>query len=806
MSTHPEQPSPQPPSSRGRRSILIRWISAIAGTFVALGVCAALVVAYALTVMAPNLPSLDALTNYQPKVPLRIYTADHVLIGEFGDELRRPVRLQDIPDVMKKAVLAIEDARFYEHGGVDFLGIWRAGLADLRSGGASQGASTITMQVARKFYLSDEKTYTRKIYEMLLAYKIERTLSKDQILQLYMNQIYLGEHAYGFAAAARVYFDKDLKDITLAQAAMLAGLPKAPSAYNPIVNPKRAKIRQEYILKRMLALGYITQTQYDEAIREDVHAHLVGKQYSVHAEYVAETVRQIMYERYKDDAYARGFSVTTTVDSSDQAAAYGSVRKGVMDYDQRHGYRGPEGFVELPSDKDDRDEAIDDALANHPDNGEIVAAVVTSSSATQVQAQFVGGKTATVTGDGLRFAAIALSPRASQAQRIHPGSIVRLVADAKGNWRITQLPQVEGTLVSLSPQDGAIRAMVGGFDFNKNRFNHATQAWRQPGSSFKPFVYSAALERGFAPGSIINDAPLYFPPAAAGAKPWEPKDDDPPQGPMTMRHALENSINLASIRILGTIGVGYAREYVTQRFGFDPDRIPPYLPMVLGVGEVTPLQMATAYSVFANGGYRVNPYLISEVDDEQGKVLWKEQPLVAGKTAPQAITARNSYVMTSLLQSVAQHGTGAGSNVLHRTDLAGKTGTTNNAFDGWFAGFQHTLVAVAWLGYDQPRSLGSREFGAQLALPIWVGYMQRALQNVPEYVPPMPEDVVSINGELYFDDLVPGHGFVTDVGLGGNPFAAANGTEAGTAEAASAPSVAPVDSSERQQIIDLFKQ
>lgn len=805
MSSNPEQHPPQPASSRGRRSVFLRLLAAIAGSFIALGVCAALVIAFALIVMVPNLPSLDALTNYQPKVPLRVYTADHILIGEFGDELRRPVRMQDIPDVLKKAVLAIEDARFYQHGGVDFPGIWRAGLADIRAGGTSQGASTITMQVARKFYLSDEKTYARKIYEMLLAYKIERTLTKDQILELYMNQIYLGKHAYGFASAARVYFDKDLKDITLAQAAMLAGLPKAPSAYNPIVNPKRAKIRQEYILKRMLELGYITQAQYDEAAREDVRAHLAARQYSVHAEYVAETVRQMMYALYRDDAYARGLSVTTTIDSGDQAAAYEAVRKGVMDYDQRHGYRGPEGFVELPGDKDDRDEAIDDALATHLDNGEIVAAVVTSSSPTQVQVQFVGGSTAPVTGEGLRFAAVALSPRASQAQRLRPGSIVRLITDAKGNWRITQLPQVESALISVAPQDGAIRAMVGGFDFNKNKFNHATQAWRQPGSSFKPFIYSAALERGFAPGSVINDAPLYFPPASPGAKPWEPKDDDPPQGPMTMRHALENSINLASIRILGTIGVGYGRQYVTQRFGFDPDRIPPYLPMVLGVGEVTPLQMAAAYSVFANGGYRFNPYLISEVDDEYGKVLWREQPLVADKTAPRVITERNSYIMTSMLQSVARHGTGAGSNALHRTDLAGKTGTTNNAFDGWFAGFQRTLVAVAWLGYDQPRSLGSREFGAQLALPIWVRYMQRALQNVPEYIPPMPADVAMIDGELYFDDFTPGHGFITDVGLGANPFGGADDTEPESGQAASAPPVPPVDSGERQEIIDLFK-
>ncbi|KAH0437582.1 penicillin-binding protein 1A [Paraburkholderia fungorum] len=803
MPTDPQQHSPHDPQTGRPRSIFVRWLAGIVGVLVALGACSALVIGYALIVMEPSLPSLDALTNYQPKVPLRIFTADHVLIGEFGDELRRPVHLQDIPDVMKKAVLAIEDTRFYQHGGVDYLGIWRAGLEDIRSGGSTQGASTITMQVARKFYLSSEKTYTRKIYEMLLAYKIERMLSKDQILELYMNQIYLGEHAYGFAAAARVYYDRDLKDVTLAQAAMLAGLPKAPSAYNPIVNPKRARIRQEYILKRMLELHYITHDQYDQAAHEDVHAHITARQYSVHAEYIAELVRQMMYAQYKDDAYARGFSVTTTIDSADQAAAYDAVRKGVTDYDRRHVYRGPEGFVELPDNEDDRDDAIDDALTDHPDNGEIVAAVVTAASPKRVIAQFIDGNVATVTGDGLRFAAAALSPRASQAQGIRPGSIVRLVEDAKGNWQITQLPQVESALVSMAPRDGAVRALVGGFDFNKNKFNHVTQAWRQPGSTFKPFVYSAALERGFAPGSVINDALLYFPPTMAGAKAWEPKDDDPPHGPLTMRQALQNSINLASIRILGAIGVHYAQQFVTQHFGFDPERIPPYLPLVLGVGEVTPLQMAAANSVFANGGYRVNPYLISEIEDTHGSVPWKAQPLVAEETAPRAITERNSYVMTSMLQSVAQHGTGSGSNVLHRNDLAGKTGTTNNAVDGWFAGFQHTLVAVAWLGYDQPRSLGSREFGAQLALPIWVNYMQRALLTTPQYLPPKPTGVTTIDGELYYDDFTPGQGFITDVGLGANPFGVANRA---AAEAEPVSTVPPVDNSERQEIIDLFKQ
>lgn len=814
-SGHPaddRDPRHSAPADRHGRSLGARIALTFAGLVATLAVVGALIVGYALIVMAPQLPSLEALTDYRPKVPLRVYTADHVLIGEFGEERRSLVRFQDIPDIMKKAVLAIEDYRFYEHGGVDFIGIFRAGTTDLLHGGASQGASTITMQVARNFFLSSEKTYTRKIYEMMLAYKIERALTKDQILELYMNQIYLGERAYGFAAAARVYFGKDLKDITVAQAAMLAGLPKAPSAYNPIVNPKRAKIRQEYILKRMFELGYITKPQYDEAIKEPMHTKAAGNEYSVHAEYVAEMVRQMMYAQYKDETYTRGLTVTTTIDSADQDAAYHAVRKGVMDYERRHGYRGPEGFVELPAPGDDRDEAIDDALADHPDDGELVAGVVTDASPKQVTVQFVDGGTAKITGDGLRFVASALSARASQTQKIRPGSIVRVMPDAKGNSQITQLPQVEGALVSLSPQDGAVRALVGGFDFNKNKFNHVTQAWRQPGSSFKPFIYSASIDKGLAPSTIIDDAPLYFPPSSPGGQPWEPKDDDHPEGPMSMRVALEKSKNLVSIRILSYVGTKFAQDYVTQRFGFDADKTPPYLPMALGAGLVTPLQSAVAYSVFANGGYRVNPYLIAEVDDARGQPISKAQPIVAGRDAPRSISAGNAYLMNSLLHSVATAGTGAGSNVLHRTDLSGKTGTTNDAKDGWFAGYQPTLVAVAWMGYDQPKSLGSREFGAQLALPIWIDYMGRALRGVPDQPMPMPQDVATINGELFLSDKVPGNGFIASIGMEGAALAgAASDASAavgsiGPAGLATPPAPAPdVTQQEQKQILNLFK-
>ncbi|PRX26304.1 penicillin-binding protein 1A [Paraburkholderia sp. BL18I3N2] len=796
QSTSPTSPPPAP--KKRKRPLWLKLILGFVGLIVAGILCVLLVLGYALVVATPNLPSLDALTDYRPKVPLRIYTADHVLIGEFGEERRDIVHIQDVPDSLKKAILAIEDARFYDHGGVDLTGIARAGFVALTNGHATQGASTITMQVARNFFLSSEKTYTRKIYEMLLAYKIESKLSKDQILEVYMNQIYLGQRAYGFASAARVYFGKDLKDLTLAESAMLAGLPKAPSAYNPVVNPKRAKVRQEYILQRMYELHYITQEQYDEASKQPLVVKGAGKEFSVHAEYVAEMVRQMMYAQYREEAYTRGLNVVTTIDSADQDVAYRALRKGLMDYERRHGYRGPEAFIDLPSDADDREQAIDDALLEHPDNGEIIAAVVTAASPKQVQAAFIDGNVATIQGDGLRFAQFALGPRAQPNQRVRPGAIIRLVKNDDGNWSITQLPQVEGAFVSVIPQDGAIRALVGGFDFNKNKFNHVTQAWRQPGSSFKPFIYSASLEKGLGPATVINDAPLFFSAAETGGQAWEPKNYGGGfDGPMTMRTALQRSKNLVSIRILNQIGTKYAQQYIT-RFGFDADRHPAYLPMALGAGLVTPLQMAGAFSVFANGGYRINPYLIAEVTDQRGMVVAHAQPLVAAQSAPHAIEPRNAYVMNSLLQSVAQRGTGAKTNVLKRTDLAGKTGTTNDSRDAWFAGYQHTLTAIAWIGYDNPRSLGDKETGGGLALPVWVEYMGRALKGVPEYKMPKPDDVTEIGSELYFDDFTPGNGFIATVGV-------SQATLDAQSSAASAAAPEQVGEQEKQDIMNLFR-
>ncbi|MBR8222666.1 MULTISPECIES: penicillin-binding protein 1A [Burkholderia] len=786
--------SPPPPPEPKKRPWWQKALIGVAAMCVALVVAGGLVLGYALVVAWPNMPSLDALTDYRPKVPLRIYTSDHVLIGEFGEERRDIVHFKEVPDSLKKAILAIEDARFYDHGGVDLTGIARAGFVALTNGHASQGASTITMQVARNFFLSSEKTYTRKIYEMLLAYRIERALTKDQILEVYMNQIYLGQRAYGFASAARVYFGKDLKDITLAEAAMLAGLPKAPSAYNPVVNPKRAKVRQEYILQRMLELNFITREQYDEAAAQPLVVKGAGREFSVHAEYVAEMVRQMMYAQYREETYTRGFNVVTTIDSADQQVAYTALRKGIMDYERRHGYRGPEGFIELPAGADDREQAIDDALLEHPDNGELIAAVVTAATPRQITVAFIDGSTATIEGDNLRFASSALSANAQPNRRIRPGAIVRVVKNDAGKWSITQLPQVEGAFISIVPQDGAIRSLVGGFDYNKNKFNHVTQAWRQPGSSFKPFIYSASLDKGLGPATVINDGPLYFSAAETGGQPWEPKNYGGGfEGPMSMRTALQRSRNLVSIRILNQIGTKYAQQYIT-RFGFDADRHPAYLPMALGAGQVTPLQMAGAYSVFANGGFRVNPYLIAEVTDPNGAIVARAQPLIAEQNAPRAIDARNAYVTNSLLQSVAQRGTGARTNVLKRTDLAGKTGTTNDSHDAWFAGYQHTLAAIAWIGYDNPRSLGDRETGGGLSLPVWIEYMGAALKGVPEFKPTMPDDVQSIGGELYFTEFTPGHGFVSTVGVPQAP--AVQDTEE---------PVPHVDEQEKQDIMNLFR-
>ena len=720
--------------------LLLYPLLLIAG-LAAMGVAIALIV---LVLAYPNLPSLEVLTDYRPKIPLRIYTADGYLIGEFGEERRAVVAIGDVPEVMKHAILAAEDDRFYQHGGIDYAGVARAALANLAGGGKRQGASTITQQVARNFFLSSEKTYTRKLYEALLSYKIESNLSKDQIFELYINQIFLGQRAYGFAAAAQIYFGKPLKDISIAEAAMLAGLPKAPSAYNPIVNPKRARIRQQYVLRRMHELGYINETQHEAAIKEPLVVKRELAEYAVHAEFAAEMARQITTERFPEEVYSRGMKVYTTLIKAEQEAAYNSLRKGVMDYDRRHGYRGAESYLELQNITSDQDEAIDEALQDIPDAGDLIPALVLAADTKQIKAYRKGGEVVGLTGDAMKFAAKMLDDKAPANKRLKRGAIIRLQKDDKGSWIISQLPEVESAFVAVSPGDGAIRALVGGFDFNRNKFNHVTQAWRQPGSSFKPFIYSASLEKGYAPGSVIADEPIVIPASQTGAQAWEPRNyDGKYEGPMKMRTALAKSKNMVSIRLLQSIGTHYAQDYAT-RFGFDADKHPPYLTMALGAGAVTPWQMVSAYAVFANGGFRVKPFIVREIRDERNNIVARAAETPAGDESARAIDPRNAFMMDTMLRDVTIYGTAAkASAALKRQDLAGKTGTTNEYVDAWFCGYQMTVAGCAWVGFDQPRKLGDKETGGAAALPIWIGYMSRALKDVPVQTPSMPDGIVS---------------------------------------------------------------
>jgi penicillin-binding protein 1A len=759
--------APSRPGGRNRtpKRMLLIGLAVLTGTALA----ALLVVVFALAMAYPNLPALDTLTDYRPKMPLRIFSSDGVLIGEFGEERRNLVRIKDIPAVMKKAVLAIEDDRFYQHGGVDYTGILRAAVHNA-AGGARQGASTITQQVARNFFLSSEQTLKRKAYEVLLAWKIEQNLSKDQILEVYMNQIYLGQRAYGFSSAAQIYFGKNLKDISVAEAAMLAGLPKAPSAYNPVVNPKRARTRQQYILLRMHTLGYITDAQFEAAKVEPLRIKTDSSEFGVHAEYVAEMARQLVYEQFKEETYTRGLNVFTTVTKADQDAAYLALRRGVMEYEKRHPYRGPEAYIDIPSTKEDADEAIETELAEHPDSDDIIAAMVLHASPSEISAVIASGEEIKISGAGLGFAKDWLAAKAAPNRRVKRGAVIRVSQEGGSSWSVTQMPEVESAFVAADTTDGAIRALVGGFDYNRNKFNHVTQAWRQPGSSFKPFIYSASLERGLSPATIINDAPISFDAGQTGGQAWEPKNyDGKYEGPMSMRRGLTKSKNMVSIRILNKIGAKYGQEYTT-RFGFAAEKNPPYLTLALGAGATTPLQMAGAYSVFANGGYRVSPYLISKVTDADGKVLSQAMPDKAGVDANRVIDERNAFLIDSMLKDVVRFGTATKALVLKRPDISGKTGTTNDSIDAWFAGYASKLVGIAWIGYDQPKNLGNKETGGGLALPIWIGYMQKALKNQPVEERVVPAGLIQVGEEYYYAENPPGTGVQSlDVGTRGTP-------------------------------------
>ena len=718
-------------------------------SFLTLLAVGALMIGLAAALIYPDLPSLDALTNYQPKLPLRVYSQDGYLLAEFGEERRAFVDITKVPQNMKSAVIAIEDRRFYQHGGIDTKGILRAALNNV-TGGSKEGASTITMQVARNFFLSSERSFKRKLNEAMLAIKIEHSLPKDKILELYINQIYLGQRAYGFAAASQVYYGKPLDKLNLAETALLAGLPKAPSSYNPFVHPKRAIKRQHEVLHDMRRFGFIDDATYQAALKEPLRFKASQQSRDLAADYVGEIVRQTMYDRYQEQIYSSGLKVYTSIIKVDQEAANTAIAQGIMEYDLRHGYRGPEGYI-TPSELvgENANQNMEKAIDALETFGGISPAVVTKITDKGVRVHTTSGEDVQIEGDGLTLVSRVLhDAKVSEKLKIKIGSIVRVIKEGE-NWKITQLPQVESAFVSLDPKNGAVRALVGGFDFNRNKFNHVTQAWRQPGSSFKPFIYSAALEKGFTPASIIDDAPISFPASFTGSgSSWEPHNfDGKYEGPMRLRTALTKSKNMVSIRVLNAIGVEYAQDYIT-RFGFAAKDHPAYLTMALGAGSVTPWQMAQAYAVFANGGYRVTPYLISRIEDSKGKVIEETKFVEAGNDAERVIDERNAFLITSMMQDVTRIGTTAKARQLGRSDLAGKTGTTNNHIDTWFAGFNPKKVAVVWMGYDKPQSLGSTETGGSAALPVWIKYMSTALKGIPDNDLTPPSGVSSIRINL----------------------------------------------------------
>lgn len=749
----------------------IRFLFYLLATLLSLGMLGVAGLAVVYISLAPKLPEVEVLRDIQFQVPMRVYTADGALIAEYGEKRRTPLSYQQIPETMIQAFIAAEDDRFFEHPGVDYQGLLRAVLNLVRTGERSQGGSTITMQVARNFFLSSEKTYLRKANEILLALKIERELSKEQILELYLNKIYLGNRAYGVGAAAQAYYGRSVTELSLAEIAMIAGLPKAPSAYNPVANPERALIRRAYVLRRMQHLNFITAAEYDEASKMPNTAEAHRVVLDVDAQYVAEMARAEMMERFGESIYTDGYHVYTTIDSRRQQAATTALRRVLLDYDQRHGYRGP--IAQLSAEMLQSPESVQAELLKQPSSGDIRPAVVTAVGAEDASLLVQGlAEPQTLLFAGMKWARrfinrdVVGEPPAAPADVLAVGDVVH-VQQQEQSWRLVQLPQVEGALVALSPTDGAIIALAGGFDFFRSKFNRATQALRQPGSAFKPFVYSAALEKGFTPATIINDAPVVFRDQALEGV-WRPENYSGRfYGPTRLRTALTHSRNLVSVRVLRDIGVPYAVDYVT-RFGFAESRLARNLSLSLGNASITPLELASGYAVFANGGYRVLPHVIARVESMAGDVLLQTQvpqvcedcehvlpvsalePVAAEaiadevQPAERVISAQNAYMMTSMMQDVVQYGTGRRLLQLGRRDLAGKTGTTNEQRDAWFAGFNAQLVTAAWVGFDQSHPLGAGETGAQIALPMWLEFMRVALDGMPEQPLKQPEGLVSV--------------------------------------------------------------
>jgi penicillin-binding protein 1A len=724
-------------------NVLKIWAKYLAALAIGLILLAGLIVVLFVGLTYPRLPSMDVLTDYRPKVPLRVFSSDGNLLGEFGEERRSVVKLAQVPKQLQQAILAAEDANFYEHSGIDWQGVIRSAYVNVTSGQVRGGASTITMQLARNFFLSREQTMLRKANEALLAFKMERSLTKDQIFEVYINHIFLGERAYGFGEAALAYYGKPLHELNLAELSMLAGVPKAPSAYNPIVNPKRAKDRQLYVLRRMRELDMITPEQQDAAGKQALVYQKVRREASRNANYITEMVRQQVFDLYGETAYTLGLNVTTTISAAEQDAAHAAVRRGVMDYDRRHGYRGPEDYITLPAPGKARDELITAVVEKAGDSDDLFSAVVIEARPNRVVVGRPDGDTLAIEGEGLRFVRRALSDQASAVERIRPGAVVRLSEMGKGAYRIVQKPEVEAALVSMESETGAIRALVGGFDFAANQFNHATQAQRQPGSSMKPFLYSAALEKGVTATTTVDDYPITIPAAKTGSEDWEPKNnDDKYDGPMSVRQGLAKSRNTVSVRLIQKIGVKYAHDYM-MKFGFDPRTNPPVYALALGSGAASPLQMATAYSAFANGGVKIKPYLITRITDQRGVEVFTHK-VPTPQDVEQIIDPRNAFIMSNLLRESVRSGTATRAQALKRQDIAGKTGTTNDAVDAWFAGFNAKLVAVAWVGFSTPKSLGERETGGGAALPIWINYMQTALKGEPNAVPKRPDGLTAV--------------------------------------------------------------
>jgi penicillin-binding protein 1A len=734
-----------------------RWILATTLSVVAILLLGSAVVWLGIRHLESELPPVDSIRQLQLSVPLRVVSRDGKLIGEFGAERRTLLRYDQIPPNVIHAFLAAEDDRFFEHPGVDWQGLMRAAFKLARSGEKSQGGSTITMQLARNVFLSSERTFTRKFREILLALRIEDELSKKEILELYLNKIFLGERAYGVGAASLVYFGKDIHDLSLGEAATIAGLPKAPSRDNPVASPLRARARRDYVLSRMQALGFISSAEYDAARAERVVVHPYQAKVDIDAQYVAEMARAWAVEQYGEDAYTRGLTIVTTIDGIKQTAANAALRRSLLEYDERHGYRGPEGRVaENLLDEQQRAE-LQLALDDHRPIAGMIAGAVGSYDSEALKV-ITGEGLITVTKGDFAWANLGRKP-------LVPGDIVRLRRTGD-RWRLAEVPSVQGAFVALKPQDGAIDALVGGFDFYANKFNRVVQARRQAGSGFKPFLYAAGLAYGFTPASIFLDAPVVFDSPAADSS-WRPENfEGDLKGPMSLREALVHSRNLVSIRLLQAIGIDYARQYV-PRFGLPADRLPDDLTMALGTAVFTPLEMARGYATIANGGFLVDPYFIAEARDSSGRVLYTAKPkraclecvdvslnatdgstpapaLPADELAPRTIEPQVDWLIADMMHDVATRGTGAQTNALGRNDLAGKTGTTNDETDAWFNGFQNSEVAVAWVGFDQPTPLGRGEVGARAALPIWIDYMRIALKGVPQARLPQPPGLVQV--------------------------------------------------------------